>query len=240
MVQAVVLLSGGLDSTVMLAWALKQGRKCHALSFDYGQRHRVELEHAEKIALHYNVNIQLIHIDSRIFKSSSLVSDIPIPKNRSQDEISRGKIPNTYVPARNTLFLAYAMALAELLNAQEIYAGPNALDAVPYPDCRPAFIQAFQGVINVATKQAIEGTSPRLLTPLINWNKKEIIRQGMALDVPLHMTFSCYDPLPTKEPCQVCDACILRADGFAKAEFTQYTEALYTLATTRNEQGYTG
>lgn len=109
------------------------------------------------------------------------------------------------------------MGQAELLNAQEIYAGPNALDAAPYPDCTPAFIQAFQGVLNVATKQAVEGAPPRLLTPLINWDKAEIIRQGMALNVPLHMTFSCYDPLPTKESCGICDACILRADGFAKA-----------------------
>lgn len=215
MTKAIVLLSGGLDSSVLLALALKQGRECYALSFDYGQRHRVELEFAQKIALHYNVSQRIIHIDSSIFKISSLVSDISVPKNRSKEEIANGKIPNTYVPARNTLFLAYAMGQAEMLNAQEIYAGPNAFDAGPYPDCTPAFIQAFQGVLNVATKQAVEGTPPRLLTPLINWDKAEIIRQGMALNVPLHMTFSCYDPLPTKEPCGVCDACILRADAFA-------------------------
>lgn len=215
MTKAIVLLSGGLDSAVLLALALKQGRECYALSFDYGQRHRIELEYAQKIALHYNVSQRIIHIDSSVFKSSSLVSDISVPRNRSKEEIASGKIPNTYVPARNTLFLAYAMGQAEMLNAQEIYAGPNALDAGPYPDCTPAFIQAFQGVLNVATKQAVEGTSPRLLTPLINWDKAEIIRQGMALNVPLHMTFSCYDPLPTKEPCGVCDACILRAGAFA-------------------------
>lgn len=217
MVKAVIQLSGGLDSSVTLALALKQGRECFAIGFDYGQRHRVELEHAQKIASHYNVSFRVIHIDSTLFKISSLVSDIPVPKNRSEKEIGNGKIPNTYVPARNTLFLAYAMGMAELLNAQEIHAGPNALDAAPYPDCRPAFIHAFQGVLNVGTKQAVEGAPPKLITPLIYWDKAEIIRQGMALNVPLHLTFSCYDPLPTKEPCGVCDACTLRADGFARA-----------------------
>jgi len=218
MVRAVVLLSGGLDSAVMLALALKQGRECYALSFDYGQRHRVELEYAQKLALYYHVNLCIIHVDSSFFKSSSLVSGIEVPKNRTKDQISAGKIPNTYVPARNTLFLAYAMGQAELLNAQEIYTGPNALDQRPYPDCTPAFIQAFQGILNVATKQAVEGNPPRLLAPLIHWDKAEIIKQGMALNVPLHLTFSCYDPLPTNEACGICDACILRADGFAKAK----------------------
>ncbi len=217
MVKAVVLLSGGLDSTIILASALKNGRECYALGFDYGQRHRVELEYAQKIAHHYGVSLRTIKIDSCIFKTSSLVSDIDVPQNRSVEEISDGTIPNTYVPARNTLFLAYAMGQAELLNAKEIYAGPNALDAAPYPDCTPIFIQAFQGVLNVATKQAVEGSPPCLLTPLINWDKCDIIRHGMALNVPMHMTFSCYDPLPTKEACSICDACILRADGFAKA-----------------------
>lgn len=214
MVKAIVLLSGGLDSAVLLALALKQGRECLALSFDYGQRHRVELEYAQKMAIHYGINHQIIPLDLSVFKTSSLVSDISVPKNRSKEEISGGKIPSTYVPARNTIFLAFAMGFAELLNAEEIYAGPNALDAVPYPDCTPVFIQAFQRLLNVATKQATEGLSPRLLTPLINWDKAEIIRQGMALNVPLDMTFSCYDPIE-KNPCTLCDSCILRADGFA-------------------------
>lgn len=212
--KAVILLSGGLDSTVILAMALNKGRQCYAIGFDYGQRHRVELEYAQKIANYYNVHFRIISIDSFIFENSSLVSDISMPKNRSIEEIARGKIPNTYVPARNTLFLAYAMGQAEILNAQEIYAGPNALDSVPYPDCTPSFIKAFQGVLNLATKQAMEGAAPQLLTPLINMNKVEIILKGMELNVPLHMTFSCYDPLTTKEACGRCDACILRADGF--------------------------
>jgi 7-cyano-7-deazaguanine synthase len=212
---AIVLLSGGLDSTVSLAIALKNGRKCHALGFDYGQRHRVELEYAQKIADYYGVPYRIICIDSSLFETSSLVSDLSVPKNRSKEQIFSGKIPNTYVPARNTLFLAYAMGQAELLNAQEIYAGPNALDAC-YPDCKPAFLQAFQAVLNVATKQAAEGSPPQLITPLVLWDKAEIIRQGRALGIPFHMTFSCYDPLPTKEACGVCDACVLRADGFAK------------------------
>lgn len=209
MVRAIVLLSGGLDSTVVLAMALNQGRECLALGFDYGQRHLIELEHAQKIADHYRVNFRIIHLDSSLFKTSSLVSDITVPKNRSKQEIAKG-IPNTYVPARNTLFLAYAMNQAELFDAQEIYAGPNALDAAPYPDCTPAFIQAFQSVLNVATKQAVEGKAPRLLTPLIHWDKTQIIQQGIALGVPLNMTFSCYDPLPTQKACGRCDACILR------------------------------
>lgn len=215
MVKAVVLLSGGLDSTVILASALHEGRECYALSFDYGQRHRIELEHAKKIAFYYNVKHQVVPIDSTLFQLSSLTSDLEVPKNRSLEEIGN-KIPNTYVPARNTLFLSYAMALAELLNAEEIYAGPNALDNPSYPDCSPTFIKAFQGVMNVATKQAMEGSAPQLLTPLLYLDKAEIVRKGISLNAPLHLTFSCYDPLPSKDPCGTCDACILRADGFAK------------------------
>lgn len=215
MVKAVVLFSGGLDSTVILALALSKGRECLALGFDYGQRHLVELEHAQKIAHHYQVEFRIISINSTMFKTSSLVSSLPVSKHRSMDEISK-KIPNTYVPARNTIFLAYAMGQAELINAQEIYTGANALDAVPYPDCSPAFIEAFQAVLNVATKQAMEIQAPKLLAPLLHCDKVEIIRQGRLLNAPLEMSFSCYDPLATKEACGVCDACILRADGFSK------------------------
>lgn len=219
MVRAIILLSGGLDSTVILAQALNLGRECYAIGFNYGQRHVIELEHAKKIAAHYRIPFKIFHLDSTIFKSSALISSEGIlPKERTPQEISSQKasnIPSSYVPARNTLFLAYAMGQAELLNAEEIYAGPNALDAVPYPDCRPAFIQAFQGILNVATKQAVEGNPPKLLTPLIHWNKVEIIRQGFLLEAPLHMTFSCYDPINSKDPCKLCDACVLRADGFA-------------------------
>ncbi|QLH35373.1 MAG: 7-cyano-7-deazaguanine synthase QueC [Parachlamydiaceae bacterium] len=216
MVKAVVLLSGGLDSSVILALAQKQGRECFALGFNYGQRHVIELEHAARIAQYYQVPLRIVHIDPCIFKISSLVSDLSVPKNRSLAEIGSGEIPNTYVPARNTLFLAYAMGQAEMLEAQEIYYGPNLLDIASYPDCTPAFVQAFQNILNVGTKQAVQGHSPKLIAPLINLNKEEIIRQGIALNVPLQMTFSCYDPLPTKEACGKCDACILRTDGFAK------------------------
>lgn len=212
--KAVVLLSGGLDSTLVLALALKQERECFALSFDYGQRHRIELEYAAKIAAHYNVEQRIIKIDPSIFNTSSLVSNKEIPKNRSQKEILSGKIPNTYVPARNTLFLAFAMGQAELLQADEIHTGPNAMDAAPYPDCTPAFIQAFQSVMNVATKQAAEGHPPKLITPLIHWDKTEIIKQAITLNVPIHMTFSCYDPIDGQHPCTQCDACSLR-QGYA-------------------------
>ncbi|BBI16679.1 7-cyano-7-deazaguanine synthase QueC [Neochlamydia sp. S13] len=218
MKRAIVLLSGGLDSTVILALALAQGRECYALSFDYGQRHRIELTHASKIATYYQVKHCIVQIDSRVFKSSSLVSDLAVPKNRSKEDIGSGKTPNTYVPARNTLFLAYAMGQAEILDAQEIYLGANALDAPSYPDCTLSYIQAFQQVLNVGTKQAAEGNAPQLLTPLIHWDKAEIIRQGIALDVPMHMTFSCYDPTPQQKPCGQCDACILRAHGFVAAK----------------------
>lgn len=208
--KAVILFSGGVDSTVILALALKRGLECHALSFDYGQRHRVELESAKAIAAHYGVSHQIIVIDPKSFGKSSLVSSLAVPKGRNLEQISAGGIPNTYVPARNTLFLAYALGQAEILEADEIHVGFNALDRNPYPDCRPAFAQAFQGVINVATKQSVEGRAPQLCTPLIDWDKAKIIQEGVALNAPLHMTFSCYDPTPAGKPCGVCDACVLR------------------------------
>jgi 7-cyano-7-deazaguanine synthase len=216
--KAIILFSGGLDSTVMLALALKTGRECIAISFDYGQRHRVELEHAAQIAQYYQVQHRIIKIDLSVFSSSSLLSDVSVPKNRSFTEINSGGIPSTYVPARNLLFLAYAMGQAELYGAQEIYMGPNAMDARPYPDCRPVFLEAFQQVMNVATKQAVEGAPPRLVTPLLHWDKEEIVRQGRVLGVPLNKTFSCYSPTPLGEPCQVCDACTLRKSAFDRLE----------------------
>ncbi|MFQ5730036.1 MAG: 7-cyano-7-deazaguanine synthase QueC [Waddliaceae bacterium] len=211
--KAVVLLSGGLDSAVVLTLALEKGRECIAISFDYGQRHRIELEYAKKLARHYCVPHHIIDIDRNCCANSSLVSGGEVPKNRSTEEIENEGIPNTYVPARNTLFLAYATGQAEIYNAQEIYAGPNLLDRKPYPDCRPEFYQAFQGVINLASKQAMEGNPPRLLTPLIDWDKKEIVEQARKLKVPLHLTFSCYDPTPQGRPCHQCDACLLRLEG---------------------------
>lgn len=211
--KAVLLFSGGLDSTVMLAMALQLGRECNALSFDYGQRHRVELEAAKQIAQYYGISHRIIQIDKAAFSSSALVSNAALPKGRNPQEIALGGIPSTYVPARNTLFLAYALGQAEILGAQEIHVGFNAMDRLPYPDCCPEFVDAFQALIQVATKQSVQGQAPRLVTPLINMDKTAIIRQGKLLQAPLHLSFSCYDPTPQGQPCRQCDACVLRAAG---------------------------
>lgn len=218
MIKAIVLLSGGLDSTVMLAMAISKGRECHAISFDYGQRHKAELIAAKAIADHYNIPHSIIPIQPAVFGSSALVSAQPISKDRTSEQIGSGIIPSTYVPARNTIFLSYALGLSETIGAQEIYYGPNALDCLPYVDCRPEFVLAFQSLANVATKQAIEGYPPRILAPLIHWDKAEIIRQGRTLNAPIDLTLSCYDPLPNAKPCCRCDACILRKKGFEEAE----------------------
>lgn len=214
--KAIVLFSGGVDSTVSLAIALKSGRECYPISFDYGQRHKIELESAKKIAAHYGLPHKIIKIDPATFANTALIDLKNVPKNRTEKEIDLGGIPSTYVPARNTLFLSYALGQAEIVQAEEIYFGPNALDIKPYPDCRPAFISAFQQVMNVATKQAVDGAPPRLVTPLIEWNKTEIIREGIRLHAPLELTFSCYDPTPMGQHCTQCDACLLRQKGFAE------------------------
>lgn len=213
--RAIVLFSGGLDSTVMLAKAIAEGRSCHALSFDYGQRHRRELEAAKAITAHYQIPHHIIRIDPTTFALSSLVSDLEVPKGRTPKEIDAAGTPNTYVPARNTLFLAYALGQAEILGAQEIYIGVNSLDG-NYPDCRPDFINAFQGLFHVATKQGLQGNSPSLVAPLIGSTKTEIIRLGRALKAPLDLSFSCYDPV-MGAACQQCDACVLRHQGFLSA-----------------------
>lgn len=215
--KAIILLSGGLDSTVMLAQALQQGRECFALSFDYGQRHKIELNAAKRIAAFYHVPHRTITIDPASFDKSSLVTSLAVPKDRTAQQISNGGIPNTYVPARNTLFLAYAVGQAEILEAGEIHVGFNAMDHNPYPDCRPEFLQAFQSVVNLATKQGVEGRAPRLMTPLIDLNKTEIFRLGMSLNAPTHLSFSCYDPTIEGTPCQRCDACILREAALKEA-----------------------
>ena len=211
MKKAVILFSGGLDSTVVLATALANGIECLALSFDYGQRHKVELEAAKKIALHYGVQHKIICIDPETFKTkdSSIVSDTTVQKNRSLEEMQSGKIPSTYVPARNSLFIAYALVQAEIFEADEIHLGPNKLDQLPYPDCRPQFVESFQAVANLATKRAVNGKAPRLVTPLINLDKTEIASLGKRLNAPLELTFSCYDP-KGEVPCGQCDACLLR------------------------------
>jgi 7-cyano-7-deazaguanine synthase len=212
--KAIVLLSGGLDSTVVLALALEKKRECVALSFDYGQRHLIELTYAKKIASFYGIAHRVIKIDSNAFDRSSLVKELSVPKDRDLNQIASSGIPNTYVPARNTLFLAYAAGQAEMVNAREIYAGPNLLDRNPYPDCRPGFYKAFQEVLNVATKQASDGNPPTLLTPLINMNKKAIVQESRRLQIPIHLTFSCYDPSKDGTACQRCDACQIRLDAF--------------------------
>jgi 7-cyano-7-deazaguanine synthase len=216
--KAIILLSGGLDSTVVLALACKDEKKCYALSFDYGQRHLVELEAAAKIAKHYQVPHKIVKIDSSAFdfSTSSLTTkstNSNIPNNKTIEEIQNQGIPNTYVPARNTLFLSYALGQCEILEAQEIHFGPNKMDFNGYADCRPSFVQAYQSLINVATKQSIENRPPKLITPLIYLDKTEIVRQGMLLNAPLDLTISCYKP-KGNIPCLKCDACIIRANAF--------------------------
>jgi 7-cyano-7-deazaguanine synthase len=213
---AVLLLSGGLDSTTLLALATSQGYAIHALSFRYGQRHAAELAAARKIASHYGVVQHVItDIDLRVFGGSALTSDIDVPKNRIMDE----EIPVTYVPARNTIFLSFALAWSEVLGASEILIGVNALDYSGYPDCRPEFIAAFQDMARLATRAGVEGDLPAvsIRTPLIDMSKKQIIELGLSLGVDYSMTTSCYDPLAGGEACGECDACQLRLKGFADA-----------------------
>lgn len=207
---AVILLSGGIDSTVMLAYALSRGRQCHALSFDYGQRQHLELDRARDIAAHYNVPWRLLALPRWDESASALLSPTaPVPVDRDAAAIAGGGIPNTYVPARNTLFLAYALAYAEIIGATEIYFGGNADDTSPYPDCRPAFFAAFQHVAHLATRQGVTGDGPLLRTPLMCLSKREVVTLGRKLQAPLHMTFSCYAPIEGITPCGRCDACSL-------------------------------
>ena len=213
--RAVVLLSGGLDSATTLAIAKHDGFECHALSFRYGQRHGVELEAAKRVAKHLGAAEHVIlDIDLRQFGGSALTSDIPVPKDRPVDD----SIPVTYVPARNTIFLSFALAWAEVLGAQDIFIGVNALDYSGYPDCRPEYIAAFQRMAGLATKAGVEGSQRLTIhAPLIQLTKAQIIRKGRELGVDFEMTLSCYDPSPAGEPCGRCDACHLRAKGFAEA-----------------------
>lgn len=207
--KAIILLSGGLDSAVILAQALEQKKQCIALTFDYGQLHRVELEFARKIAAHYGTPQHVISIDNTVFTTSGLVNDnMTIPQDRTASEIAIAGTPPTYVPARNTIFLSYALGLAEMYQADEIHYGANALDNA-YPDCLPAYVHAFQQVMNVATQQAVEGHPPRLIAPLLHLNKKQIATEALRLGVPLNDTFSCYRPVNGKA-CNHCDACHLR------------------------------
>ena len=218
MANAVVLLSGGLDSATALALAKAAGFTPYALSFRYGQRHGIELESAARVAAAQGVAEHVVvDIDLRRFGGSALTADIAVPKGRGAEDMGAG-IPVTYVPARNTVFLSFALAWAETLGAQDIFIGVNALDYSGYPDCRPEFIAAFEQLANLATRAGVEGhRRMRIHAPLIRMTKAEIIHQGQAHGVDYGLTSSCYDPGPDGRPCGACDSCQLRAKGFAEA-----------------------
>jgi 7-cyano-7-deazaguanine synthase len=213
--KAVVLLSGGLDSTTVLAIAKAAGYENYALSFSYGQRHSWELECARSVASALGVEEHRVaSIDLRAIGRSALTADISVPKGRTADEMSKD-IPITYVPARNTIFLSFALAWAEVLESSDIFIGVNALDYSGYPDCRPEFVEAFERLANLATKAGVEGRhNLKMHTPLISLSKAEIISRGLELGVDYGLTSSCYDPSPSGEPCEACDSCLLRQKGF--------------------------
>ena len=213
--RAVVLLSGGLDSATVLALAKSEGYEMYALSFSYGQRHAWELEAAKRVAVSIGVaQHRIASIDLRAFGGSALTDDIPVPKGRATQAMAQC-IPITYVPARNTIFLAFALAWAEVLGASDIFLGVNALDYSGYPDCRPEYIAAFEKMASLATKAGVEGRQElRIHTPLIALTKAEIIRMGRGLGVDYGLTSSCYDPSPMGVPCGQCDSCLLRQKGF--------------------------
>jgi 7-cyano-7-deazaguanine synthase len=213
--RAVVLLSGGLDSATVLAMAKSQGYEVFALSFSYGQRHSWELEAAKRVAQSQGVaEHKIATIDLRVFGGSALTDNIEVPKGRTADEMSHG-IPITYVPARNTIFLSFALAWAEVLGSSDIFIGVNVLDYSGYPDCRPEYIEAFERMANLATKAGVEGRQLlKIHTPLITLSKADIIRSGIELGVDYGLTSSCYDPAPNGQPCGRCDSCLLRLKGF--------------------------
>jgi 7-cyano-7-deazaguanine synthase len=220
---AVVLLSGGLDSTTCLAVATREGFAVHALSFRYGQRHAHEVDAARRIAERWGVARHVvIDIDLRVFGGSALTADLAVPKDRPAESLSADGVPVTYVPARNTIFLSYATALAEVTGARDIFIGVNALDYSGYPDCRPEYVQAFERMANLATRAGVEAAARgevalRIRTPLLELTKAEIVRLGLSLGVDYGDTTSCYDPAPDGTACGHCDACQLRLRGFAEA-----------------------
>ncbi len=213
--RAICLLSGGLDSSTCLAIARREGYECYCLSFDYGQRHAVELRAAARIANQLGAREhRTMKLDLRALGGSALTSGMEVPKHRTQADMSAG-IPATYVPARNTIFLSCALAYAEVVHAAAIFIGVNAIDYSGYPDCRPEFIHSFEKMANLATKAGVEGAlKTTIQTPLIAMTKAEIIRRATTLGVDLSLTHSCYDPNPDGQPCGSCDSCLLRAKGF--------------------------
>ena len=217
MKRAVVLLSGGVDSATTLAIAKEEGYHVFALSFRYGQRHEIEIDSAEQVAKSLGVSEhRVIEIDLRGFGGSALTDTTEVPKNRGADEMAGG-IPVTYVPARNTIFLSYALAWAEVIGAHDIFIGVNALDYSGYPDCRPEFIAQFEKLAQLATKAGVEGTRYQIHAPLIEMTKAQIIRKGAKLDVQFSLTMSCYDPTPDGGACGECDSCLLHRTGFREA-----------------------
>ena len=220
MKRAVVLLSGGIDSTTTLAIAIAEGCEAYALSIDYGQRHQIEMEAARRVADSLGARQHRVaKIDLCVFGGSALTDDIDVPKQRSETEIAHG-IPITYVPARNTIFLAYALAWAEVIQASDIFLGVNAIDYSGYPDCRPEFIEAFENLANLGTKASVEGRRFQIHTPLIKFSKAEIICKAVELGIDLSLTHSCYDPPSEGLACGECDSCLLRLKGFREAGIT--------------------
>ncbi|MCX4577502.1 MULTISPECIES: 7-cyano-7-deazaguanine synthase QueC [Streptomyces] len=219
---AIVLLSGGLDSTTVLAIAKDQGFTPYALSFRYGQRHSIELEAAKRVAEVQGVARHVIaDIDLRVFGGSALTADIEVPKHESLDDVEDGGVPITYVPARNTIFLSFALAFAETVGASDIFTGVTAVDYSGYPDCRPEYMDAFATMANLATRAGVEGTSRMTLhSPLIAMSKADIVREGLRLGVDYSLTSSCYDPDDQGQACGKCDTCLLRLKGFAEAGVT--------------------
>lgn len=221
---AVVLLSGGLDSVTTLAIAREENRRCIALSFQYGQRHEIELNAAKRIAREYAIDDhRIVAIDLSQLARSALTGQFDVPKGRSIEAMGED-IPITYVPARNIIFLSYALALAEVTGCRDIFIGVNALDYSGYPDCRPSFIKAFESMAEVGTKAGVEGKPFRIHTPLISLSKSEIIQRGIELGVDYALTHSCYDPDKTGKHCGLCDSCLLRKKGFQDAKIDDPTE----------------
>jgi 7-cyano-7-deazaguanine synthase len=217
MKHAVVLLSGGIDSATTLAIAISDGYEAYAVSYDYGQRHKLELKAARRVAKSVGAKEhRVVKIDNSLFAGSALTADVDVPKRRSEKEIDAG-IPVTYVPARNTIFLAHALAWAEVIGAAHIFLGVNAIDYSGYPDCRPEFIALFETLADIGTKAGVEGRRFRIDAPLIKFSKADIIRKACELDVDLALTHSCYDPMPDGLACGLCDSCQLRLKGFREA-----------------------